>query len=185
MSLGMSPWHSSKLTATPEPDHASVGTPAACARIVEPICKAHHSKRKRGACWSRVEPWTLGTAAAGLTRCKHALGLLRNGAQLPRTLSPRAAMAFAGGPRNLMPLALRASGSSGFSDAWPLRVLVDASPLRVAQQAPTGGADVACPVLHSERNPRSDSWQPSCTRLGALTSLATPRPHQRAPRPAR
>lgn len=37
MSVGMSPWHSSKLTATPEPDQASVGTPAAWAKMVEPI----------------------------------------------------------------------------------------------------------------------------------------------------
>ena len=38
-------------------------------------------------------------------------------------LSPKAAMGAAGGPRNRMPdgWALKALGSSGFSDAWPLQ----------------------------------------------------------------
>ena len=34
-------------------------------------------------------------------------------------LSPNAAMGAAGGPRNTIPLAINASGSSGFYDAWP------------------------------------------------------------------
>jgi len=37
------------------------------------------------------------------------------------TLSPNAAIASAPGPKNLMPLAFNASGSSGFSEAWPLQ----------------------------------------------------------------
>lgn len=38
-------------------------------------------------------------------------------------LSPRAAMGPEGGPRNWIPLGrlMRASGSSGFSEAWPLQ----------------------------------------------------------------
>ena len=34
-------------------------------------------------------------------------------------LSPRAHMACAGGPRNVMPCLCRSSGSLGFSEAWP------------------------------------------------------------------
>ena len=68
----MTPPHDSKSMLTPDPDQGMVGTPAACARMVEPI------------------------------------------------LSPSAAMASAGGPRNLMPVSASAVGSSGFSEAWPL-----------------------------------------------------------------
>ena len=35
------------------------------------------------------------------------------------TLSPRAAIGPSGGPRNWMPAASRAAGSSGYSEAWP------------------------------------------------------------------
>ena len=70
----MTPLQDAKSTLTPEPDQGMVGTPAACARMVEPI------------------------------------------------LSPRAAMAPAGGPRNRIPEGVSASavGSSGFSEACPL-----------------------------------------------------------------
>jgi len=33
----MTPWHDPKSTATPVPDHGMVGTPAACAMMVDPI----------------------------------------------------------------------------------------------------------------------------------------------------
>ena len=61
--------------ATPSPLQGMVGTPAAWARMVDPI------------------------------------------------LSPRAAMAVEGGPRKRIPVGVssRASGSSGFSEAWPLQ----------------------------------------------------------------
>ncbi len=76
MSGGMTPPQVAKSSSTPVPDQGMVGTPAACARMVDPI------------------------------------------------LSPSAAMAAAGGPRKRMPempVSASAVGSSGFSDAWPLR----------------------------------------------------------------
>ena len=54
--------------------------------------------------------------------CPRCILLVRFRNPQARALSPRAAIAAAGGPRNRMDDAVsaRAAGSSGFSDAWPL-----------------------------------------------------------------
>ena len=166
---GMTPPQSSKAMATPEPDQGSVGTPAACAMMVEPTWPTAFGTQSSTVSASRLnirasplcgafdagsrpvipdvtthsKSWQEHATSAALKvtarrACKLRLGLKlvrsrvlvgvdtqRQGqGQVQRqcTLSPRAAMAAAGGPRKriLDAVSASAAGSSGFSEAWPL-----------------------------------------------------------------
>lgn len=117
------------------------------------------------------------------------------------TLSPSAAMAFAGGPRNLMPLAASASGSSGFSEAWPLQKQAATTHtlflhllnltctqcwLAPAIESPTcKPAGLLAGVLSMTAMRHGGCQQASKPLPCCLTILATLHPHQRALQPAR
>lgn len=131
MSAGILPAQDSKSTLTPAPDQGMVGTPAACARMVEPI------------------------------------------------LSPRAAMAGAGGPRKRIPEGVsdNAIGSSGFSEAWPLHRRSPPSSARYVLH----GARSHTGTSRSLHESTSEAQATARLRLvkGVRTSRARQRPHWR------
>ena len=154
----------------PEPLQGSVGTPAACAMIVDPTCtdtKTHQMLQFSAPTGQRLSlpmPFCMNCNAATVVRVGmcHVANANRLFVQQSRpgssTLSPSAAMAAAGGPRKRIWVGVAASavGSSGFSEAWPLHaynLFVHSSPLGFMSNENTSPA--ACSSLEGHALPET------------------------------